>query len=57
MLMIALNPIINNRKTSKNNKNVFTSSVSFQQKNIKFSFNYKNNNKKKCFTHNNENFD
>ena len=57
MLTTVLNPTINNRKTSKNNKNTFTSFVSFQQKNIRFSFNYKNNNKRKCFIHNNKNFD
>ena len=34
MLIIVLNSIINNKKMSKNNKN------------IKFSFNYKNNSKK-----------
>ena len=31
--------------------------VSFQQKNIRFPFNYKNDCKKKCFIHNNKNFD
>ena len=55
--MIVLNPIINNKKTLKNNKNVFIFFVSFQQKNIKLSLNYKNDNKKKCFIHNNKNFD
>ena len=57
MLTIALNPIINNKKTSKNNKNVFIFFVLFQQKNTKLSFNYKNDNKRKCFIYNNKNFD
>ena len=57
MLTIALNPIINNRKTSENNKNVFISFVSFQQRNIRFLFNYKDDNKKKYLTYNNKNFD
>ena len=57
MLMIILNSIINNKKTSENNKNVFIFFVSFQQKNTKFSFNYKDDNKRKYFIHNNENFD
>ena len=57
MLMIVLNPIINNKKTSKNNKNVFIFFVLFQQKNTRFPLNYKNNSKKKCFIHNNKNFD
>ena len=46
MLMIVLNPIIIHKKTSENNKNVFIFFVSFQQKNTRFSFNYKNDNKK-----------
>ena len=54
---MALNPIINNRKTSKNNKNIFVFFVSFQQKNTRLSFNYKDNSKKKSFIHNDENFD
>ena len=57
MLMIVLNLIINNKKTSENNKNIFIFFVSFQQKNTKFLFDYKNNSKKKCFIHNNKNFD
>ena len=55
--MIVLNSIINNKKTSENNKNAFIFFVLFQQKNTRLSLNYKNNSKKKCFTHNNENFD
>ena len=55
--MIILNPIINNKKTSKNNKNVFIFFVSFQQKNTRFSFDYKNDCKKKWFIFNNKDFD
>ena len=57
MLTIVLNPTINNKKTSKNSRNAFISFVSFQRENIKFPFNYKDDNKRKCFIHNNENFD
>ena len=57
MLTIVLNPIINNKKILENNKNVFIFFVLFQQENIRFSFNYKNDSKKKCFIHNNKNFD